>query len=538
MAAYTVTVTSAGIQILGSSGTVTTLTLPTGVSLTNGPASVARLGNRLIVTGCVNVPIWLGSDLTLRVLALPTPTTAPTLTATTGTYTGTRMARVSYLLRDTQGNILAESPLGPISAAVQFTAQGIVIGNLPIPNTGDPVTDRRIYLTPDSQQTFFLAFDVQGITTTSVTTSIADGALSLVAAPVDNVAAPADIALVTVWKNRLWARSQADVLVGTTPNRLDQWTNAFPVDQGIDGNGLTGFLPRRDEFGIGRRDRVWKLTGTTETDFALVKLIDGKGIIASQSCLVIRDVGYFLSDDGVYAWDANGVNSLTDATVRPWFTTDGYFARALFNQAFAGYDPVLHRYNLYLPAVGSTVINRWISLDISTGKWFGPHLTTVVASFTGATIGPDANNVNRLILGGSDGFLYAPIPGVYTDGASTAISFDAKGKPHSGYDPVSRLYGVNMPANGADDPDIEHLWLRPSIFTAIEAGGTLTITPYVGGLGATASATLSHDLTQDREALPRIGNGRLCQLEMTEATAGQAVHVYGYELPFRRLGRR
>jgi hypothetical protein len=72
----------------------------------------------------------------------------------------------------------------------------------------------------------------------------------------------------------------------------------------------------------------------------LVKVVDGKGTVSPDTCKVIRDVGYFLSDDGVYTWSSEGVNSITDDTVRPWFTTDTYFNRAKFSMSFAEYDPI------------------------------------------------------------------------------------------------------------------------------------------------------------------------------------------------------
>lgn len=535
MAAYTLIITNTGVQLLGSSGTLTTLPLPTGVSATGLPAYVARLNNRFILTNCVSSPVWLGADLLLRILAMPTPSSAPALTTGTGTYTGTRRCRISYLLRDGAGNVLAEGPLGPPSAAAVFANQGIVIGSLPIPASNAPVTDLRIYFTTDGGATYFHAFDVAGLTLTSVTTSISDASLSLVSASTELVAAPVDIDLLVTWKNRIFARSQVDLVVGTAAGLTDRWPNVFPVDQGVDGIGLTGFLARRDELAIGRRDRIWKLTGDTEDTFALVKLIDGKGIVSPTSCIVVRDIGYFLSDDGFYSWSVNGVTSLTDDSVRSWFTSDTYFNRAQFPFSFTGYDPVAHRIRLHLANVGSIVNDRWVELDILSGKWFGPHKCDAVTNFTSATVSPDVNGVLRLILSANDGFLYAPTPGSSTDGVSTAINMDITSKFHAGYSAPTALGQVV----GLQQTDDTHLWLQPSVFTHQESGGTLSITPTVGDLTSAAGATLSHDLTIERERLPRIGDvGRLCQLRFQESTAGQPVQIYGYEIPYIRVGRR
>lgn len=528
MAAFSIIVSAAEIQALGEGGTFSTLTLPTGVSLIPGArAHTAVLNNKIIITGSTSAPIWLGADLVLRRLSMPTPANAPTLaTGAAGAYTGTRRARVSYVLKNSNGVVIAESPLGPISNAVTVAAKFIDFTAVPVPNSTAPVTGRRIYLTSTGGATYFPAFDIDDITTTTASDDESDASLSLLPADPDLVSAPSDLDLLVTWKNRVWGKSAIDNVVGTSAGRTDRWPNSFSVDpKGTDGYGVTGFLPRRDELAIGRRHVIWKLVGADEDDFALVKVAEGRGILAPDSCRVINDVGYFLSDNGVWTWDAGGITCITDANVRPWFTTDTYFNRALFPTAFAEYDPVRHRYLLFLPNAGDTVINRWVEYDIASGTWFGPHLCAAVTSFLAAAIAPDANGVLRLVIGANDGYCYAFTPGSSTDGASTAIDFDIAGKFHSGE---------------ADDidPDLTRVWLEPTVFTAVEAAGTLSVIPSVGGLAASAGTTLSHPLTSERTRLARPGVGRLCQIRLRQNVAGQGVSVYGYDLPYITLGRR
>lgn len=527
MAAITLLVTTAGLQLLGSDGTLTTLTLPTGVTVVSGAASrVAALANNLVVTGGVSQPLWIRPNLTFSVLALPKPGNAPTLAAgSSGTYTGTRRARVQFLVKDaTTKAVLGYGPLSEVSNAVTFASQKQTLSSIAV-STHPSVNCRRIFLTADNGTEYFAAQDVDDNTTTSVTFDIADASLDIAA--VDStqfVSAPTDLDLVTVWKDRLWGRSGLDNLVGSVSGNVYSWPVLFPIDpRGTDRNGITGLIPRRDELGVARRRLLWKLTGSSEDNYQTVKVAEGVGCVAPNSCIVVRDVGYFLADDGIYAWDDQGVHSITDDTVKPWFTTDTYFNRTGFANCFAGYDPVRNRILFFLPVAGgaSTVMNRWIELDIDSGKWFGPHLCSAVASFSGATLAPDADNKLRLVLGGSDGLCYAFLPGTFTDGASTAISLDVKGKPHAG-----------------GNPDDTHVFLQPTVFTKAEAGGTLMVIPHVGGIGASPGATQSHDLTKERERLARLGVGNLCALEFTEATAGQAVEIYGYQIPYAPLGRR
>lgn len=523
MAAYTVVITASAVKILGESGTYTELALPDGVNFTGKRARVARLKNRLVITSAVTVPIWLGADLVLRILALPTPGNAPTLSAgSAGSYTGTRKAKVSFIVRDSNGSVVAEGPLSSESAAVAFSSDIIDIDDIAVPPSNSPVTDRRIYLTADSGDTFFHAFDVEGTSITSVETTISDASLSLTEASDELVQAPVNLNLPTFWKNRLWG-ADGDSVVGTAAGFIDRWPNGFPVDQGTDSFGITGFIPRKDEMAVGRRGRIYKLTGDDEDSFDLPNLTEGIGIRSADTCVVIRDVGYWLADDGVYIWDSAGVRSITDDTVRPWFATDDTFNRAIFSNAFACYDPVRHRYVLFLAAAGSTDIDHWVEFDIASQKWFGPHTTAMGVVFTSAFVAPDENNVLRMVAAGDDGFLYALEPGTYTDGVNDdEISLRVLGKFHYG-----------------DDPDFTHVFLQLSVFMKAQANKTLTVKGHVGdATSQSTNYTQSADLGKERHQLPRLGVGRICQLEFTQNSGGAESGVFGYEIPFNTLGRR
>lgn len=527
MAALTLLVTSAGLQLLGSDGTLTTLTLPTGVTTVAGVASrVAMLANHLVVTGGVSQAIWIRPNLTYSVLTLPKPGNKPALSSGgAGSYTGARRAKVQFLIKDAATkSVLGYGPLSEPSDSFSFSAQKQTIGSIAT-SLHPSVNCRRIFLTAASGTDYFAAVDIDDNTTTSITVDISDASLDLTAIDATQfIGAPTDLDLITPWKDRLWGRSGLDNLVGSVSGGVYSWPVLFPIDpRGTDNTGLSGLIPRRDQLGVCRRHIVWALTGSSESNYQMIKVAEGIGCVAPGSCIVVRDVGYFLGDDGIYAWDDQGIHSITDDTVKPWFTTDTYFNRAGMQYCFAAYDPVRNRILFFLPVAGgtSTVLNRWVELDIDSGKWFGPHVCSAVTSFSGATTAPDATNKLRLILGGSDGVCYAFAPGTFTDGSSTAISLDAKGKPHAG-----------------DSPDLTHVFLQPTIFTKQQSGGTLTVTPHIGGIGASAGTAQSHDMTKERERLARLGVGNLCALEFTEATAAQAVEIYGYLIPYATLGRR
>jgi len=235
---------------------------------------------------------------------------------------------------------------------------------------------------------------------------------------------------------------------------------------------------------------------------------------------VTRDVARWLGADGVYEWDAAGVRCISDDDVKPWFSTDDYFNRAYFPDAFSRYNPIRHAYELFLVPAGGSTFSRWVSYDIARKKWLGPHKTAALTP-TSAGVIFNSSEIHVPVVGGNDGYVYATTPGVFRDGLATAIDFDAVGAFHTG---------------GA--PDIEHFWGLISILTKIQGAGTLELIVTTGGLDAIASATINHDMTTGRQKLRRGGVGRLMQMRLRNNELDGRVEVYGYELPFHELGRR
>jgi hypothetical protein len=515
------------IKIIGSTGAVSDVTLPAGVQI--DPAKMGRfaiLDRNVIIVNATSKPVWLDANGVLRPLAINKPSKAPTLAAgAAGALTGGYRAKVSFVVKDDLGNDLAEGPLSTASAEVTVTAQKLVVSNIAIANQAH-VNCRRVYRTASGPgEVYFEWFDLDDNTTTTFTDDATDAMLSLLPAPDDLGTAPARLTLVTEFKGRVFAvsSSEPDHLRFTADGKHYAWpaTNSLPVRPlGRDRFGVTGFLPRRDELGVGRRDYLWKVIGNDETDFRMVKLAEGTGVYAPDSVIVIRDVARWLAADGVYEWDASGLRCISDDDVKSWFTTDSYFDRAYFPDAFARYNPIRHAYELFLVPAGGSSFTRWVSYDIERKRWMGPHLTSALTPSSAGVIF-NSSEIHVPVVGGSDGFVYATTPGTYRDGAATAIDFDVVGAHHTG---------------GA--PDIEHFWGLISLLSKIEAGGTLEVIVTTGGLDATPSATINHNLTTGREKLRRGGVGRLMQVRLRNNQNNQAVEVYGYELPFHELGRR
>ena len=262
-------------------------------------------------------------------------------------------------------------------------------------------------------------------------------------------------------------------------------------------------------------------TGISAANLSVSQIaFDKAGCVAPDTVVVINDRAYWLGKDGVYEWSENGVNNITNATVASWFKTDTYFERPRFPNAFAKYNEVKQTYDLHLAALNASTENRWVSLSLKNMRWYGPHLTGLFTP-THAAHMADADGLPLALVGGSNGIIYTANSANFRDGAATAIDFDCY-----------------TPFFSADAPDIMHVWQELSVLSKVETGGTLTVTPYVGGLDAAAGTAISHTLTTGRERLRRLGTGRLFSLRLRENTNNQGVSVFGIECNFFEAGRR
>ncbi len=516
-----------------TAGVATALTLPTGITLsaTNRPR-FAILGRVVALVNSPSKNLGIYPDGTVRPLAFKGPASSALVAAGGGTgLTGGYRVWVAFRVRDAiSGKLVAESPLSPASASVTLANQNLSVTGVPV-STDAEVTSRVIYRSTAGGSTPFEWLELDGNVATAIIGDDSDAALATLPEDPAVGVPPGTIdgfrlELVTAWRNRLWAKStdpsKADYALYSDEEKVYLWnTDNFlkikPVGQ--DERGVTAFMARRDELGIGKRDMLAKVVGVDETDFEIVTVVIGVGPVSQEACVVIEDIAYFLGEDGVYTWDATGVKPISKERVHSWFTTDTYFNRAQFENATARYNPTLHAYELCLAAVGSSTLDRWVTYTIRDGKWWGPHKTGAFTIAYAANL-EDANDQALPVFTGTDGIIYKP-QAAFTDGASTAIDFDVDTKFFSG-----------------DAPDIFHYWGMLSMITKIQASGTLTITPKVGGLDAAAGAAISHALTTGRERLRRLGVGRMCQLNLRQNTNAIGAQVYGLEAGWHEVGRR
>lgn len=520
------------LQKLSTAGVYAGITLPAGVTIVaTRPCRFALLGNYIFIVNAPSVNLSLSAiDLTCRIATIDGPSAALTAAVgAAGALNGDYRYRYSFIIKDGSGVVITESPMSDASDVLSLVNQQGSLSDILTSGTSG-VNCRRIYRTLTGGADYYPIHDIDDNTTTTYTDSISDydaGLLSVV----DDLGNPPGhdntdyFRLCCAWKDRVWAAGNLykDRVYFSGNNRLYAWSNTQYFDakvRGEDEFGVSAFMPRRDELVIAKRRRLHKIIGTAKSNFEMIQVAERIGCISQETVVIVRDVAYFLHEDGVYSYGPEGLKPLSREKVDPWFTSDTFFNRARFQYAFAHYNQNYDLYELHLSAAGSTVEDRWVAWDIKKEMWLGPHKTGACTP-TCAGVMDDPNGLPVPFIGASNGHIYQKNYSTRSDDG-TAIQLSIIGKFHSGA-----------------QPDLDHYWGELSVINREEIAGTLSVIPRVGDLDAADQATISVALTRDRTRCRRLGEGRFARLEFQENTNNQDVLIYGYEInPTFPLGRR
>jgi hypothetical protein len=528
----------AALQVVDTTGAIfQTLTLPTGVTIdATKRGRFAVLGQQIVFVNAGTINLWIDPlDFTVRPMSILPPVSAPTLAVgAAGALTGAYRMRVSYGIKDEAGVVLLETPLGPPSAPVTLSADMLDFTNVAIsPET--TVNFRRLYRTVAGGDIYFAMFDLDDNETTAGATNMLDASLELLPADPELGNPPGAVPgtameLVVAWRNRLWGKSRAasevDEIKFSDFDRFYAWARANFLNaqpKGEDATGIVLFLPRRDELVVVKRRRVMKVTGFSEDDFEVIVVAEGVGGIASDSGVIVRDVGYFLGTDGVaYSIGPDGLLPISNDKVDPWFKSDTYFNRALFPDAIGGYNPATDCVEWQLAAAGSSVLDRWVAYDIRRKEWLGPHYTDKFTPTARALLA-DEDGESRPVIGSSDGKLYMQNQAGASDGATTAIPISWQTKAFNG-----------------NAPKLEKFWGKPTFHVKNQgfSAGAVTVTPQVGELGTPAGDPLLLPQNTSDSELDRLGSGQTAQLTFTHSTNAEDVDLRGFELPYVITGDR
>lgn len=529
--AFTIIQAGDELQLLNTEGEISNLSLFTGANLSTSTVPRWVVYNGLVVL--VNTPstsLTIDPKGVVRPLTPKAPNLAPTtLAGDAGALTGTYYVRFTYIIRDINGRLIAESDFSPVSNTSTIAAKQLKVTGLEN-SSESPVTGKRLYRTTTNGAVLFPWVEIDGNTITEVQDDLADVGLSLIAAP--TLGAPPRLTLVSEWRNRLWGVGDIDRdnLRFSQADAMHSWpvTNGITIPgSGRDAFGIRALMPRREALGVGRRDCIWQITGDTPANFRAVKLSEILGVESNETVVNYRDTVWWLWKDGVYQWDANGLQNISDGKVKSWFCTDDYFNRGLFPFSFASFDPVRLKYRLFLASAESTSIDRWVEYDIRTGTWWGPHKTSAFTPTSAFYLIDDEDKIEAAI-GSTSSFVWHD-QAINADSTSTGIEFDILSKFYDG-----------------GQPDIEKVWGQISILGRPQDAGTITINGLTGYIdpetypGGYDFTNLTYTMSNGRESLGRLGSGKLLQFGFNHTTAASndGVELYGVEVPFTFIGRR
>lgn len=532
--AFYVVVAGETLYRMTVAGAATALTVPAGITLSaSRPPRLAVLGRNVIITNNPLRSLLIDPDFVVRPMQLAKPTSPVLLSAgTVGTLTGGYKVKYTHIVKDAEsGALLLESDFSPVSSTVALAGQTLAVAGIE-PSPDAATTHHRMYRTLADGEVFFSWIDVD-VDHTTVADDLTDILLPNLAAPRELGAGPGlapatYMTLCVEWKNRLFAVGDTDIdtLRYSGEGIAYGWPATYGLDVkpvGGDEYGITGLMPRRDLLGVAKRKSFWKVSGGLTDDegvpqFDVEREKDGKGCYGPS--IVVDDTAYYLGPDGVYAWGPNGFDCPSDGKVRKWFATDDYFNRGRYPAAFVKYNERYDALEWHLAAAGSDAIDRWVSLDLKTGTWLGPHRTDKAMPTSGFMM-IDSDGQALPVIGADDGVVYAQnAPGGSDDGA--AIAVDLLSKWHDG-----------------NTPTIEKVWGAVALVSkTVPAIGNCRVTYRVGDLDAPVSQIVPADMRAGVNVLPRAGKGRFLQVQITESTNAADVDVYGYEVPYYELANR
>ena len=515
------------ISINSTGGISPPLTLPAGVTLsTTVVPRFARYKRFVIVVNTPTQPLSVDDGGIVRFLTPKAPASAVILTApNAGTLTGTYLARQTYRLLDVSGNVISESDYGPAMTLPFTEANKQLIATFPI--STQTVDGTELYRTTTLGAILFPWVAVPGNITTQVQDQTADAGLGIVPGP--QLGPAPDLTLIAEFEGRLWGvdRGNVDNLRYTEAGTMYAWSvlNVLPIPHiGSDAKGITALIPRRNALGVARLDVFQQVTGDTRDNFRPTVVNGGEamGCVSQESVVVYNDIAYFLWRDGVYTWTSSGIQSITNGRVRSWFTTDTYFNRSRFENAFAELDPVTLKYRLFLSSPGSFVNDRWIEYDLMTQSWWGPHITGAFTPSCAVLVASQTTNP-FFMVGSQEGFLSQDQEDK-NDWGVTPIAFSAETIKH----------GLTI------DPEHEKYWGELTVSGKTQTAGLVAVTPIVGDTDNVPDGVpFNYDMSLGRHRLGRIGVGKRVSLRFTHSTLNQDVVLYGYEIdPVTIVGRR
>ena len=323
---------------------------------------------------------------------------------------------------------------------------------------------------------------------------------------------PSNVKFVDTHKRRVFmANSSAGTnrLHYSAVDNAEDWTTAndagfIDIGQG-DGDHISGIASMGSILVIFKTRSTWALYGTGPGNFSVRQLSPSVGCVANKTIVKCDKFCLFLSVDGVYSVNSDGV-VLVSYNIKPTVDSITTAARAI---ACAG--KMKTQYWLAIDTDADGVNDEVYVLDYVLGSW-GRYTNKKENVFYRLADG-------TLLSGGADTDVIRQHNTTDNDnGSAISMSWDTKDYDAGAWDRIKHLHDIIMCASPI-------------------TGKTLTIAHLINGIvqGTTMTFTLTPTSTEDkvyfqRRHLPATSYGAYFRFRLTNAETDANIKVFGYSV--------
>lgn len=531
--------------------------------LPNRPSSEVYQNRRYIV-GLYRPGVCLDEYGNVTGMGMGAPSYAPTLTASGTGITGNAIGYITFVYK-VGSVVIAESNPSPATGILSLTNQGRSWTNLPTVAPNPKTTHIRGYVSMAGAVPLLAWERPLGVTTVTENVPTASLGASL---PVDTLGnltfshgVPPPANFIRIYHDRAWYNDPS--------NPTYVWYSEIGQPEAVGGLNFIQTRDREIVTAINRTSDVlvvqgqsvtYDLQGYTTTDFTLRKITSSIGCVNHFTCVLINEVLWFLSQDGVYTYNGATFRFMMKK-VATYFRTDYLANRALYENAFAADDRYDHLYKLLLPTPGSEARpNYWVcpysDIDPSMAGLYGAAPgsqgwgTEPIWSFDNRhrtdytmiqALSPGSNRGDFFVASVDDNFVRKE--NVEADAGDDTDTNNKTFSLTHGHNLLKAPGGDQMHGKQLEDLDVfgtfENAAGSAIIWCGDESAATAPISKALGGVGIALVATASAGVVPKEDQFQKVnvagstGRGYTLKISVTNA---QGNEYRGHEMSWKPIG--
>lgn len=422
-----------------SSGTLTALTTPTGVSVKNPRPCFAKYRRKTVVNGRYSNGVCWHDDLSsLTKLGITAPVATPAIAAGVSTgITATNIRVYQTFVQESGGVKIHESNPGPISNTLSaLSNQDIAYSNLDTSaearvthsylyrsDSGDPVFrfDKKVVIASSSTTS---TVPTLSLSQTVVLPQTSSGNVDVYARGVPPYTCFAKVYHdrcwyagdptypQRVWYSRLGEIESVDVRTGTVAGQRGDYFDTR------DGEAITGLAVCSDQLVVFTAKSTYVIQGFTdgadglgEPDFTMVKVAPSIGCISHFAIVNVGgpsggDMLFFPAQDGVWAYNGSSFKYMMNDIRSDW--RDAYLAdKEAYESSVATFDHHFNVYKLLISETSSSFYYIGHVLPMTQGGADQPDWTFDTRLRRDSFVGnlANASNLFESFTGSCDGFM-------------------------------------------------------------------------------------------------------------------------------------